>query len=70
MELITAAIFVVPALLAVYAIIEESILRRYGFVDTVDEWQAYLDCCKKWEEDEVTPPAYTLLDRLTNIIRW
>lgn len=68
MELTITAIALVPIVLLIYMVTEESILRRYRITDTIEDWEDLVEASRLWEDQR--DAEYTLLDRLTNIIRW
>lgn len=79
MEFMVIAVAFILVVLGLYLFIEQSILRRYGIVETMDHWQNYFDALAAWREAAVEINAlldaeekreFTLLDRITNALRW
>lgn len=78
MEFMVIAVAFILVVLGLYLFIEQSILRRYGIVETIDHWQNYFNApSRRWAELEINAlldaeekREFTLLDRITNALHW
>jgi len=77
MEFMVIAVAFILVVLGLYLFIEQSILRRYGIVESIEEAQSIvdgyvspelLDAMEKLVAEEKR--EFTLLDRITNALRW
>ena len=77
MEFMVIAVAFILVVLGLYLFIEQSILRRYGIVETIEEAQSIVDgyvdpeLFDAWDELVAEEKReFTLLDRITNALHW
>lgn len=77
MEFMVIAVAFILVVLGLYLFIEQSILRRYGIVETIEEAQSIVDgyvdpeLLDAWDKLVAEEKReFTLLDRITNALRW
>jgi len=78
MEFMVIAVAFILVVLGLYLFIEQSILRRYGIVETIEDAQSSLDSFtlmndafhEMCDELEAEARKFTLLDRITNALHW
>lgn len=77
MEFMVIAVAFILVVLGLYLFIEQSILRRYGIVETIEEAQSIVDgyvdpeLLDAWDKLVAEEKReFTLLDRITNALHW
>lgn len=77
MEFMVIAVAFILVVLGLYLFIEQSILRRYGIVYTIEEAQSIVDgyvdpeLLDAWDKLVAEEKReFTLLDRITNALHW